>query len=135
MWAVIRRDVVARCAWVAAAALVALPAYGHHSWTAAYLEDQSVWIQGEVVELHYQNPHAWLYVSAPDKSGAMAKYSGEWASPSRLSQQGVMRDTLKPGDKVILTGSPPRDPAEYRLHLKRIERPADGWSWVGGGAR
>jgi len=115
--------------------LTALPAHGHHAWTAAYLEDQTVWIQGEVVELRYQNPHAWLYVSAPDKSGALAKYGAEWANPSRLNQQGIARDTLKPGDKVILTGSPPRDPAEYRLHVKRIERPADGWTWVGGGVR
>jgi uncharacterized protein DUF6152 len=115
--------------------LTAFPAHGHHSWTAAYLEDQSVWIQGEVVEFHYQNPHAWLYVSAPDKSGAMAKYGAEWANPSRLSQQGITRTTLKPGDKVILTGSPPRDPSEYRLHVKKIERPSDGWTWAGGGIR
>jgi len=47
----------------------------------------------------------------------------------------VTKDTLRPGDKVIVTGSPPRDPSEYRLHLKRIERPADGWKWSGGGAR
>jgi hypothetical protein len=115
--------------------LAALPAYGHHSWTGTYLEDQSVWIQGDVLEFHYQNPHAWLYVSAPDKSGVLAKYGAEWANPSRLNQQGITRETLKPGDRVIVTGSPPRDPSEYRLHLKRIERPADGWTWVGGGAR
>jgi len=116
--------------------LIAFPAHGHHSWTAGYLEDQSVWIQGTVVEFHYQNPHAWLYVSAPDRSGAMAKYGAEWANPSRLIQQGITRTTLKPGDTVILTGSPPRDPSEYRLHLKKIERPADGWTWSGpGGVR
>jgi len=128
-------DILFRSMCAAALLMTALPAYGHHSWTAAYLEDQSVWIQGEVVELHYQNPHAWLYVSAPDKSGTLAKYGAEWANPSRLNQQGVTKDTLRPGDKVIVTGSPPRDPSEYRLHLKRIERPADGWTWVGGGAR
>ena len=115
--------------------LAALPADGHHAWTAAYLEDQSVWIQGEVVELHYQNPHAWLFVAALDRGGQLQRYGAEWASPSRLNQQGVARDTLKPGDKLILTGSPPRDPNEFRLHLKRIERPADGWTWVGGAVR
>ena len=115
--------------------LTAITAHGHHSWTATYLEDQTVWIQGEVVEFHYQNPHAWLYVSAPDKSGAMAKYGAEWASPSRLNQEGITRTTVKPGDKVTLTGSPPRDPSEYRLHLKKIERPSDGWTWAGGGVR
>ena len=61
------------------------------------------------------------------------KYGAEWANPGRLSQQGITRETLKPGDKVIVTGSPPRDPLNIALHLKRIERPADGWRWVGGG--
>ena len=128
--------VLFRSLCASAVLLIAFPAHGHHSWTAGYLEDQSVWIQGTVVEFHYQNPHAWLYVSAPDRSGAMAKYGAEWANPSRLIQQGITRTTLKPGDTVILTGSPPRDPSEYRLHLKKIERPADGWTWSGpGGVR
>ena len=63
----------------------------------------------------------------------MQKYGAEWANPGRLSQQGITRDTLKPGDRVILTGSPARDPNVYRLHLKRIDRPADGWKWIGRG--
>lgn len=111
----------------------ALPAYGHHSWTASYLEDRTISIEGDVVELDYQNPHAWIHVSAPDSSGRVQKYGAEWANPSRLSQQGITRETVKPGDRVILTGSPARDPSEHRLHLKRIERPADGWKWIGRG--
>jgi len=120
-------------AFAAASALAAaLPIAAHHSWTATYLEDQTVSVEGEIVELAYQNPHAWVHVSSRDTSGRMQTVGAEWASPSRLSQQGVTRETLKPGDRVILTGSPDRDPAAYRMHLKRIERPADGWKWIGG---
>jgi hypothetical protein len=95
------------------------------------LEDRTISVEGHVVELDYQNPHAWLHVSGPDSSGRMQKYGAEWANPSRLAQQGITRETVKPSDRVILTGSPARDPSEYRLHLKRIERPADGWNWIG----
>jgi hypothetical protein len=109
----------------------AIPVYGHHSWIASYAEDRTVSIEGDLVEFDYQNPHAWIHVSAPDSSGRMQKYGGEWANPSRLSQQGITRETLRPGDHVILTGSPARDPSAFRLHLKRIERPGDGWTWVG----
>ena len=109
------------------------PVYGHHAFAAYYFEEQMISIEGEVVELEYQNPHAWVHVAAPDSSGRMQKYGAEWSNPGRLSQQGITRDTLRPGDRVILTGSPARDPAVYRLHLKRIERPADGWKWIGRG--
>lgn len=51
------------------------------------------------------------------------------------SLQGIREDTLKPGDHVVITGNPARDPAEYKLHLKRIERPADGSQWAGRGER
>jgi hypothetical protein len=120
--------------WLILAAAVvagALPAYGHHSFAATYLEDQTVSISGELIEFDYRNPHAWLHVSAVDTGGQARKIGAEWASASRLKLQGITTETLKIGDRLILTGSPSRDPQEYRMHLKKLERPADGWSWVG----
>ena len=90
-------------------------------------------IEGNIVELDYRNPHAWLHIHATDVGGKVQKVSAEWASPGRLSQQGINKDTLRPGDRVIITGSPSRDESEYKIHLKGIERRADGWKWVGRG--
>jgi hypothetical protein len=112
-----------------------IPVYGHHSFAAYYLEDQTVSIEGDLIEFEYRNPHAWVHIGARDNFGRMQKVSAEWASPGRLSQQGISRDTLKPNDRLIVTGSPARNPSEYRMHVKRIERPADGWTWVGRGER
>jgi hypothetical protein len=109
--------------------------FGHHAFTAYYLEDQSVSIEGTLVEFDYLNPHAWVHIAAPDNSGQVRKVSGEWSNPGRLKAQGIERDTLRPGDHLIVTGSPSRNPNESRLHLKRIVRPADGWTWVGRGQR
>jgi hypothetical protein len=111
----------------------ALPAYGHHSFALSYFEDQTITIEGELVEFEYRNPHAWVHLSAADSSGRMQTIGAEWASPSRLQQAGITRDTLKAGDRIIVTGSPARDPSAYKMHLKRIERPADGWKWIGRG--
>jgi uncharacterized protein DUF6152 len=108
-----------------------LPAYGHHSFALSYLEDQTVSISGELVEFDYRNPHAWVHVSAVDNAGKKQKVGAEWASASRLKIQGITPETLKIGDRLVLTGSPSRDPQDYRMHLKRLERPADGWNWVG----
>ena len=122
---------MARACVVVALVLIAVqaPASGHHSFAAHYFEEQSVSIEGEMVAFEYRNPHAWVHVLAPDGQGEMRKYGAEWANPSRLREQGIRVDTLKPGDRLIVTGSPGRNPEEYRLHLKGIQRPADGWQW------
>ena len=112
-----------------------IPVHGHHSFAAYYLEDQTVSIEGDLVEFAYRNPHSWIHLGARDNSGQIRQVSAEWASPVRLTQQGIAKDTLKPGDRLIITGSPSRNPSEYRIHLKKIERPADGWTWAGRGTR
>lgn len=111
------------------------PVAAHHSFAAHYFEDQTVSIEGELVEFEYRAPHSWVHVMAKDETGVLRKYSAEWANPNRLSQRGVTQESLKPGDRVAITGSPGRNPAERRIHLKSITRPADGWNWSGPGAR
>ena len=106
--------------------------HAHHSFAAYYFEDQSVSIAGAIDTFEYRAPHAWVYVMAPDADGRVQRFGAEWANPSRLRRDGIARDTLKAGDHVEITGSPGRTAAEYKIHLKRIRRPADGWEWRGG---
>ena len=106
------------------------PVSAHHSFPAHYFEEQTVSVEGELVEFEYRAPHAWVRLMAPDEKGVLQQFSAEWANPSRLTQLGVTKETLKPGDRVIVTGSPGRNPAERRIHLKSIRRPADGWAWA-----
>lgn len=109
------------------AATLALSA--HHSFSAYYFEQQSVTLEGVVQEFQYRSPHAILVFTAPDAQGRTRPYAAEWGNPNRLRRQGITRETLKPGDAVVVTGSPGRNATEYKLHLKGIRRPADGWSW------
>jgi uncharacterized protein DUF6152 len=112
---------------ITAIALVAAPAYAHHSFARAYYENQSISISGEIVAFEWRSPHAWVQVMAPDQNGQLQKYSAEWFNPSRLSKMNITRDTIKPGDHVVITGSPGRNANERTLHLKKIQRPSDGW--------
>jgi hypothetical protein len=114
---------------IAAAVVIAVPGAAHHSFAAYYFEEQSVTIEGEVVEFDYRAPHAWLHVTAPDAQGQMRRFSAEWANPRRLMGDGITRETLKAGDRVVITGSPGRTASDYKIHLKRIQRPADQWQW------
>ena len=109
------------------AAVLTLPA--HHSFSAYYFEEQSVTLEGVVQEFQYRSPHTILMFTARDAQGQTRVYAAEWGNPNRLSRQGIPRDTLKPGDAVVVTGSPGRTAAEYKVHLKGIRRPMDGWSW------
>lgn len=114
-------------------ALLTLPVAGvvsaHHSFPAHYFEDQSITVTGEIAEFAYRNPHTWVYLMVKDEQGQLQRLDAEWAGAERLARMGIMRDTLKAGDHVIITGSPGRNAADHALHLKAIDRPADGWSW------
>jgi hypothetical protein len=111
--------------------LAAVPVYSHHSFAPYYIADQTIAVEGEVAEFDYRNPHVWVYILVRDASGGTRRVGAEWINPGGLHQQGIGKNALKPGDHVIVTGSPSRDPAEQKILLRAIERPADGWKWTG----
>ena len=104
-------------------------ALAHHSFAATYVEDQSVTIEGQLVQFLLRNPHSFVHVMVKEKDGTMNRYVVEWGSPAQLGGQGVTRDTLKPGDYLVISGNPGRDPADHRVRLLQFKRPKDGWSW------
>ena len=113
---------------VAALALSA-QAFAHHSFAATYIEDQSVTIEGQLVQFLLRNPHSFVHVMVKEQDGSMVRYVVEWGSPAQLGGQGVSRETLKPGDYVIISGNPGRNPADHRVRLLQFRRPKDGWTW------
>ena len=109
----------------------AVPARAHHSFAATYFEDKVNKIEGNLVQFLFRNPHSFVHIEAPDESGQMQRWAIEWGAGLQLGQQGVARDTLKVGDHVIVEGNPGRNPADHRLRMRSILRPADGWKWSG----
>jgi len=124
-----KRSLVAPLAAAAVLALGSQAAFAHHSFAATYLEAQSISIEGDLVQFQLRNPHSYVHVMVKEKDGSMVRYVVEWGSPAQLSNQNVTPDTLKPGDHVIITGNPGRDPADHRVRLLTFHRPKDGWSW------
>jgi hypothetical protein len=105
--------------------------YAHHSFAATYLEGQTQKIEGNVVQFLFRNPHSFLHVEAPDDKGVMQTWAVEWGGGGQLGRQGVTRESLKPGDHVVVIGQPGRNPDDHRLRMVNITRPADGWKWGG----
>lgn len=115
----------------AAAALFARPALAHHSFSATYLETQSVTIEGEIVQFVFRNPHSFVHVNVKEKDGTVTVYNVEWGGTGQLNNTGVRSDTLKAGDVVVITGAPGRNPADHRIRMVTLKRPKDGFTWGG----
>ena len=115
---------------VAGALMFGATAYAHHSFPATYSANKTIMIEGKVAQFLFRNPHSFLQIDAPDGAGKMQRWSLEWGGANQLTSQGVLKDTLKVGDDLIVTANPARSSENStRALLKAIRRPADGWSW------
>jgi hypothetical protein len=107
----------------------------HHAYTG-FLLDRDATIEGTIEAVRFQNPHV-LIVVRTDNAG---RYTAEWQGAQWLmthpelvgpTQMPVTSGTLKAGDRIVVTGAPPRDAALRSLvNLKEVRRPSDGWQWT-----
>jgi hypothetical protein len=87
-----------------AAFLAPVAVIAHHAFAAEFDRNQPIHFTGTVTKLEWTNPHARLYVDAPDADGAMVNWNLEMGSPNNLMRQGWRRDSLKAGDIVTIDG-------------------------------
>ena len=111
---------------------VSLPLAAHHSFSAEFDSTKEVQVTGEVSDVEWQNPHAWIHLSVTELCERRAVERGsdaepeEWAcrtpgtdegadwavelgSPSGLMRHGWARNSLTPGDVVTISGTRARD--------------------------
>jgi hypothetical protein len=100
----IRKSVLAACLCAAAAST----ALAHHSFTMVD-RDRAKLLEGTVVEWQFNSPHVWLYIEAPDETGALVRWGVEGAAPVRVIPQGVKGDSFRLGEHVRIVMSPLRD--------------------------
>ena len=108
---------------------MSFPLFAHHSHVAQYVPGDEKVIEGRIVQFTIRNPHSVVQVVAQDEAGNSQRWVVEWGSITALGD--ITRETLKPGDEVVVTGRPARDKNSFRLLMLKIERPSDGWFWSG----
>ena len=108
---------------------VAVQAYAHHSFPGTYVEDRTVTISGELVQIVFRNPHSFVQVMVKERDGSFVRYAVEWVGAGELRGQGVTQQTLNRGDYVVISGMPGRDPADHRVRMTSLRRPKDGFGW------
>jgi len=122
-WVVLAGVVVVSCALVTSAT-------AHHSFAATYLENESVTIGGQLVQLQFRNPHSFAQMVVREPDGHEVRYAVEWRGAGELGAQGVTPRTLQVGDYLLVTGNPSRQPKDHRVRLTRLVRPRDGFNWA-----
>jgi DNA/RNA endonuclease YhcR with UshA esterase domain len=83
-------------------------AEAHHSQSEYDLKSK-VEVEGTVTKVEWRSPHAWIYVDVTNDTGEHVNWSFELPSPVTLMRRGWTRDSLKPGDRVKVSGAPARN--------------------------
>lgn len=88
----------------AAVLLASAAALAHHSFSAEFDVGRPVSITGAVTELEWTNPHAWIHLSVTDEQGNAQEWAVELLGINALIRSGISPKTVKPGDKLTVTG-------------------------------
>lgn len=95
-------------------------ALAHHSDTGID-EDKTAIIEGVITEFVWRNPHVYFKVEATNSNDKLGEWEFQMAATAILGRAGWSRDTLVPGDQVVVRGHPAADGRRYGV-LQSIEK-------------
>jgi hypothetical protein len=84
---------------------VALSARAHHSYSE-FDDTKSVEVEGKLIDVAWQNPHARIVVQAKDSSGKPVTWEIESAGLNNFRRMNVPLEIFKVGDTVKVAGWP-----------------------------
>lgn len=116
-----------------ALALQGAPVAAHHSIAAVYDSSRQQRLEAVVAEFQFVNPHPFVIVAVA-ANGAEESWRLEMDNRFELQSVGMTGETLKPGDRVVVTGSLGRTEPRT-LYIRRLDRPADGFRYEQVGSR
>jgi hypothetical protein len=79
--------------------IAAAPVAAHHSH-GNYLMTEYIELEGTVSEIHWINPHSWIYLEVSDTEGEPAIWALEGSSVAELRRGGWAEDSILPGDAI-----------------------------------
>jgi len=90
-----------------AAVILAAPGIvlAHHSF-AKFDNQRTIELEGEIVAVHWQNPHVHLTVRGSTDGGQVQDWDLETSSPGILRRTGIDASQVEVGDRVRVAGSP-----------------------------
>ena len=89
--------------------------WAHHS-RANFQLTETVEIRGTVTRYTWTSPHIYINIDRMNDQGVVQDWLLEGQAIPMLTRLGWDRNSLKPGDKIVATGNPNRDPAKRFIY-------------------
>ena len=83
----------------------AASAAAHHSFAAEFSYELFGSREGEVVEVHFVNPHAHIFFTVKNDNGEEEIWDAQSSTPRNLLGRGWNPNTIKVGDRIIIEGN------------------------------
>jgi len=84
-----------------ASLLITAPVWAHHSH-GNYDMGKYLNLKGTVKEIHWINPHSWIYLEVANDKGEPDVWALEGAAVTQLSRKGWTKESVKVGDKIAV---------------------------------
>lgn len=100
--------------------LVGAELQAHHAVAGVYDLNKQIVLEGQLTKLNFVNPHASIHLAVPNADGTTTEWILTTASLNTLTQQGINKTSIKPGESLKVTALPARNgnPAGF---IRRVE--------------
>jgi hypothetical protein len=103
----VKRPIAVASLAAAVTALLAAPAFAHHS-QAMFDATKELVMKGTVARFDWVNPHMYLVINTTDPEGKPVQVEGEGLGITQALVDGLNRDALKPGTPIVMRANPNR---------------------------